>query len=44
MEFLFHPSQDNIVLNQMHFIVAGYVYEGDVCACVEWCVYIVNVV
>ena len=24
MEFLFHPSQDNIVLNQMHFIVNGY--------------------
>ena len=24
MEFLFHPSQDNIVLNQMHFIVTGY--------------------
>ena len=24
MEFLFHPSQDNIVLNQMHFIVADY--------------------
>ena len=27
MEFLFHPSQDNIVLNQMHFIVTDY---GDV--------------
>ena len=24
MEFLFHPSQDNIVLNQMHFIVPDY--------------------
>ena len=26
MEFLFHPSQDNIVLNQMHFIVPVYAY------------------
>ena len=24
MGFLFHPSQDNIVLNQMHFIVTDY--------------------
>ena len=26
MEFSFHPSQDNIVLNQMHFIVSDYIY------------------
>ena len=24
MEFLFHPIQDNIVLNQVHFIVSSY--------------------
>ena len=29
MEFLFHPSQDNIVLNQMHFIVTGYDYANE---------------
>ena len=29
MEFLFHPSQDNIVLNQMHFIVPDYYLENE---------------
>ena len=24
MEYLFHPTQDNIVLNQLHFILPGY--------------------
>jgi len=25
MEYLFHPTQDNIVLNQMHFIVPDHI-------------------
>ena len=27
MEYLFHPTQDNIVLNQLHFISPRYVYS-----------------
>ena len=29
MEYLFHPTQDNIVLNQLHFILTYY-YLDDV--------------
>ena len=27
MEYLFHPTQDNIVLNQLHFILPSYNYS-----------------
>ena len=30
MEYLIHPTQDNIVLNQLHFIVPDSYSEGDV--------------
>ena len=30
MDYVFHPSQDNIVPNQLHFIVPGYSSSSDV--------------